>query len=75
MDEEDEPILPVNWEPGCHWRPEMDKALKEERVACFTRAAEAMVCLKMNSSDQEAEMTTSKATCSFLQDLALKQRI
>ena len=72
MDEEDEPILPINGEPGYHWRPEVEFAVIEEMVACLTRAAETMVCFKMNASVQEGEVITSQATCNFLQGLSLE---
>ena len=52
----------------------MELAIKEEMVASLPRAAEALVCFKMNTSVQEVEVITSQATCNFLQNSALEQR-
>ena len=53
----------------------MESAVKEEMVVCLANAAEAMVWFKMNASVCEVEMITGQATCNFLQDSALEQRI
>ena len=71
--EEEKTILPVNGEQGYHWRPEVEIAVKEEMVACFARAAEAMVCLKMNASSYVVIIIIQ--SCNFLQDSAWEHKI
>ena len=54
-DGEENPILPINREPGYWWRPEVESAIKEEMDASLGKAADAMVCFKINTSAQVAE--------------------
>ena len=38
-DSDEEPILPINGEPGFQWRSEVESAIKEEMDACLGKAA------------------------------------
>ena len=67
LDEEGEPILLVNGEPGYQWKEEEKQAVLGAIQASLNKASLVMVQYKHSCTTVVASRIQDEATCGFLQ--------
>ena len=67
LNEDGDPVLPVNGDPGYRWRDEEYRAVLDTINGALERAALAMVWYKKSCNMVVAARIQNEATCGFLQ--------